>query len=117
MLVDTIGPDELRLIKDGIQLSKEVLRQYYADGSWHHATSQAKKMAKEKGETNWQAICKDELNSSPSQLPKEFKELSEQMYTSLANELGEKLTGESYFPLSLKLSSVIEQLKQQTHLQ
>jgi phosphoribosylaminoimidazole-succinocarboxamide synthase len=35
VLVDSIGPDELRLTKDDVQLSKEVIRQYYRNSEWY----------------------------------------------------------------------------------
>ena len=35
VLVDTIGPDELRLTKSGVALSKEFIRQYYRKLTWY----------------------------------------------------------------------------------
>jgi phosphoribosylaminoimidazole-succinocarboxamide synthase len=42
VLVDTIGPDELRLTKDGVQLSKEVIRQFYRRDQWYQELEKAK---------------------------------------------------------------------------
>ena len=35
ILVDSIGPDELRLTRNNIQLSKEIIRQYYRQTEWY----------------------------------------------------------------------------------
>ena len=60
-LVDSIGPDELRLTYDGVQLSKECLRRPYRGSDWHSAISQSKSLAKERGVQNWKRICMEEL--------------------------------------------------------
>ena len=49
MLVDSIGPDELRLSYDGVQLSKQNLRNFYRGGDWHRAVGKAKTLAEERG--------------------------------------------------------------------
>ena len=43
ILVDSIGPDELRLSKDHIQLSKEIMRQYYKKTPWYQTMEDGKK--------------------------------------------------------------------------
>ena len=45
---DSIGPDELRLTFDGVQLSKETLRKPYRSTPWLTAIDQAKALAKER---------------------------------------------------------------------
>ncbi|MBT7668645.1 MAG: hypothetical protein HN623_03630, partial [Bdellovibrionales bacterium] len=45
MLVDAIGPDELRLTHQGVQLSKESLRQLYRNTEWWQAVVKAKNLA------------------------------------------------------------------------
>jgi phosphoribosylaminoimidazole-succinocarboxamide synthase len=74
ILVDSIGPDELRLTKNGIQLSKELIRQYYRQTEWY---SQLEKV-KERHGVNFK-----EFISSPPVLPKEFKLSVEEMYSIL----------------------------------
>ena len=61
--MDSIGPDELRLTYNGVQLSKECLRQPYRGTSWHEATQQAKSLAKERGQTDWKSICTAEFTN------------------------------------------------------
>ncbi len=102
-LVDAIGPDELRILKDGIQLSKEFLRTYYRTTSWYQATVEAKKKAKEQGVLDWKKFVKD----SPPALPKEQKELASQLYQSLANEL----TDRTWFKNAWGLEKVLSELR------
>jgi phosphoribosylaminoimidazole-succinocarboxamide synthase len=75
ILVDTIGPDELRLSKDGVLLSKEVIRQFYRTSEWY------KKLDKVKAD-----FGEDFKNhmSPPPALSGEFKKSVEEMYTLLA---------------------------------
>jgi phosphoribosylaminoimidazole-succinocarboxamide synthase len=86
-LVDSIGPDELRLTYQGILLSKEIFRQHYLGGAWELAVKEAKKMAKARGVEDWKSICRDELGQTPEKLPLEFKEMGEKIYRLLTNEL------------------------------
>jgi phosphoribosylaminoimidazole-succinocarboxamide synthase len=87
ILVDSIGPDELRLTYEGVQLSKENLRQVYRETSWYQAVEKAKKIASDRGEENWKNICLNELMEKPKGL--EAKKLSsiESMYKTLANSI------------------------------
>jgi phosphoribosylaminoimidazole-succinocarboxamide synthase len=55
-LVDAIGPDELRILKDGVQLSKEFLRTFYRGTDWYGQVNQAKKQAKEQGVADWKRL-------------------------------------------------------------
>lgn len=94
ILVDSIGPDELRLTKNGIQLSKEIIRQYYRQTEWY---SQLERV-KEKHGVNFK-----EYISSPPALPKEFKSSVEEMYSILPELL--QNSGE------LKLQKLMQRLK------
>jgi phosphoribosylaminoimidazole-succinocarboxamide synthase len=71
ILVDSIGPDELRLTKDDVQLSKEVIRQYYRGSEWYQKLEAAKK--------TYGADFKNHL-PPPAELPADFKQAVEQMY-------------------------------------
>lgn len=91
-LADSIGPDELRLVYRGCQLSKEMIRQVYRGSKWELAIKEAQKLASSHGQHNWKDICLNVLHESPQPLPFEVKEVVDQLYGILANHLiGEKL--------------------------
>ncbi len=69
MLVDSIGPDELRLEANDYLLSKEFLRHHYRSTSWYQAVIESKKIAKERSSVHWKEICKNELGEEPTPLP------------------------------------------------
>jgi phosphoribosylaminoimidazole-succinocarboxamide synthase len=86
-LVDSIGPDELRLMYHEYGLSKENLRQFYRSTPWYVDQLEAKKLARERGMFDWKDICKSELNSLPMHLPVPLKDCTEKMYQLLTDEL------------------------------
>lgn len=94
ILVDTIGPDELRLTKDGVLLSKEVIRQYYRKTPWYQALEEAKARHGDD--------FKDHLEA-PEKLPLKFRQAVEQMYLVLPDLLtsvpGAKKRLEQLLPL------------------
>lgn len=78
-LVDSMGPDEIRITYNNIHLSKEVLRQVYNTSSWY------KKMDAFKSKSDdWQAEMKKQ-NLTPEKLPQEVKTSIESMYQALAS--------------------------------
>ncbi|VUT27088.1 MAG: phosphoribosylaminoimidazole-succinocarboxamide synthase [Candidatus Methanolliviera sp. GoM_asphalt] len=84
MVVDTLGTlDECRLLYNGLNLSKEVIRQYYLPSEWKKEVDRAKKEAKKKRIEDWKILCK----KTPEGLGKEFKEIISSMYQSVANEI------------------------------
>ncbi len=87
MLVDSIGPDELRLTYEGLPLSKEFLRQIYTNTPWSHAVKESKKMAQERQTQDWKKICKEELKQEPLKLSAEQIEVCALLYRALANEV------------------------------
>ncbi|MEN0057321.1 MAG: phosphoribosylaminoimidazolesuccinocarboxamide synthase [Bdellovibrio sp.] len=87
LLVDSIGPDELRLTYEGLPLSKEFLRQLYGPSSWHAAVKKAKELAQERKTQDWKGICKNELKEVPAPLTAEQIEVSSLLYLALANEV------------------------------
>lgn len=93
LLADSIGPDELRLIYQGVHLSKEMLRQYYRGGAWEQALKQAQKLAAQRGQPDWKAICQGELRSKPEVLPAHLKGAVDHLYGALVNHL----TGQAVF--------------------
>ncbi len=106
MLVDSIGPDELRLIKNGQHLSKEALRGFYRPTAWYKALETAKSLAKERGEKDWKSICTDELKSVPPLLAPAVKERVEMVYKGLATALSEKFCGGRVFADAWSLDDV-----------
>lgn len=78
VLVDSIGPDELRLSKNGIQLSKEIIRQHYRNTDWYQKLDEVKE---KHGSLFKQFI------SAPPALPKEFKTAVEELYSVLAESV------------------------------
>ena len=107
-LVDSIGPDELRLTYNGVQLSKETLRKPYRSTPWLTAIDQAKALAKERGEQDWKRICREELQSSPSPLEPAFLELIVQMYKALTNAVSEQLMDRKAFADAWSIDRVAE---------
>ena len=97
MLVDAIGPDELRLEKNGVQLSKEVLRDFYRQTARYREVENAK----ENHITNWKAKV-----SEPPSLPDKLRNLVSQMYQSLVDEI----LGQNNFSCS-SLNSITEEFK------
>ncbi len=96
VLVDSIGPDELRLTKDGVQLSKEIIRQYYKDSEWYARLDEMKKKHGEK--------FKDFI-SPPDKLSREFKNAVEEMYLTLPELISNQTTGQ------LRLQKLIQKLR------
>lgn len=90
-LVDSIGPDELRLQYNGIELSKECLRTYYRkDREWFSSLKTAKLKADERGEKDWKKIALEIHPNGPLPLPKNMKTTIEMLYRSLCKELFHK---------------------------
>ncbi len=96
ILVDSIGPDELRLTKDGVQLSKEIIRQYYKGTEWQLKLDETKKKHGEQFK---------EFISPPEKLNREFKTAVEEMYQILP----ELMTGST--TSQLKLQKLLPRLK------
>lgn len=97
ILVDTIGPDELRLTKNGVLLSKEIIRQFYRKSPWYTKLEEVK--------TTHGESFKDHIEA-PAKLPEDFKVQVENLYTILA----ESITKED----STRLDEVIENLRRVT---
>ncbi|MEY4630116.1 MAG: hypothetical protein RIQ81_236 [Pseudomonadota bacterium] len=111
ILVDSIGPDELRLTHDGVQLSKEILRQYYVGGSWHAAVARAKKIAAERS-CDWRAVCADELGEKPEPLTPEISNIAANIYPSIANSLARAFGERTPFPAAWDLSQLVGRVRE-----
>ena len=84
MVVDVIGTlDECRFTYNGVNVSKEVARQFYKKTMWYTHVEEAKKNAEARGVKDWKALCK----SQPPKLDSELKTLISEMYMAAANEL------------------------------
>lgn len=108
MLVDSIGPDELRLIKNNVHLSKEILRGYYSQTAWRAGIETAKETAHKRGEENWKRICTDELKLAPLPLDVAAKEQVEMVYKGIANALSLKFSNRSVFADAWSLDDVVK---------
>lgn len=110
MLVDSIGPDELRLTYKGVQLSKEVLRQFYSKSDWKKNLDKSKKMAKERGVREWKKICTDELESHPEPLGDKMMAIISQMYMCLCNSITQKSWDKKVFDNAKEMEDVVKHL-------
>lgn len=110
-LVDSIGPDELRLIAGGMHLSKEVLRAYYRPTAWHDAIAKAKEIAESRGEKDWKRICMEELKSVPPMLSPVVKTKVEMIYKGLCRALSQKHYGKAVFPDAWDIEKVTKSFK------
>ena len=106
-LVDSIGPDELRLIYKGHHLSKENLRHYYDKTLWKEGVKKAQTLAKKRGIKDWKKICTEELQLLPDKLDPKMKSNIEMMYQSLAKTLGEKFHSRPIFKDACTLNELV----------
>ncbi|MBK26239.1 MAG: phosphoribosylaminoimidazolesuccinocarboxamide synthase [Halobacteriovorax sp.] len=109
-LVDSIGPDELRLTYKGTQLSKETLRKFYRKSDWYEIVEKSKLIADERGIKDWKEFCLTEFKTEPPQLDLDLKNACEEMYKSLAQSLNKKFNGEDVFKSCWNLDQVIEKI-------
>lgn len=86
IVVDVFGtPDECRFTYKGVQLSKEILRQYYKKTTWYNDVVKAKDKAVAEKVEDWQQFC-----SKPEPLPKDLLKLVSNLYMSMANAFVKK---------------------------
>ncbi len=85
VLVDSIGPDELRLVEpeSAMPFSKEFLRLHYRGTPWYEDLREAKRRAQERGEAQWKPIVMRELSGAPKALPLSTKKVAEDLYQGL----------------------------------
>lgn len=107
-LVDAIGPDELRLLKNGVQLSKEFLRVHYRDTSWYEVIQKAKASAKTQGSVEWKKM----VPVGPNALPDKIKECATHLFPALTNTLTDGLAGRAWFPKAWSLDKVVQAIEQ-----
>lgn len=87
LLADSIGPDELRLIYRGQQLSKEFIRQFYRSTSWVEALQRAQEIAVDEPGRDWKEICVNDLKQAPPYLSPQMKAVVDKLYGVIANHV------------------------------
>ncbi|MDS0473868.1 phosphoribosylaminoimidazolesuccinocarboxamide synthase [Natrinema sp. 1APR25-10V2] len=103
-VADVVGTfDENRFSYEGVQLSKEVLRQYHkrTQPEWVQAVDAAKAEAKREGIADWKSLC----DAEPAPLEEGVLETARDMYCAGANAY----TGREFFdapPLSSAIGAV-----------
>lgn len=102
VLVDSIGPDELRLMVDGVALSKEFLRQYYVDSRWKQDIDVLKKECTK----TWKEKAL-KSNVLPEKLDPHYLKTFSSLYKSLTN----KMTGNNVFSETQDLRQVVQEMK------
>ncbi|HUJ75666.1 MAG TPA: phosphoribosylaminoimidazolesuccinocarboxamide synthase [bacterium] len=83
-LVDSIGPDELRVSLGQAVLSKQFLRDFYLGSPWEQAVVRAKDLAKARATRDWKPIVKDELRQTPPPLPPAYLAAAQALYQDFA---------------------------------
>jgi len=111
MLVDSIGPDELRLTRDDVHLSKEALRGYYRHSPWYAGLEKAKDLAQQRGSKEWKDICINELKLLPPPLSQSVKEQVEMVYKGIVKALSQKYCAQVTYPDAWSLDDVVKGLK------
>jgi phosphoribosylaminoimidazole-succinocarboxamide synthase len=105
MLVDSIGLDELRLVKDGVSLSKEFLREHYRRTPWFTKLEDAKAQA-QKQNIDFKTLFTEE----PPKLPLNVKRKAESLYLSFTNDLSQVILGKKLFDPKFTLKNwVVEE--------
>ncbi len=100
IVVDVFGtPDECRWTYDGIQVNKQMLRDFYENTDWAYDVRKAKQDSKELKTKDWKSLCPSE----PPVLDKDLKKITEQVYMSLANTI----TGKQFFDVP-ELDKIVE---------
>lgn len=86
ILVDSIGPDELRLEDSrwGQPLSKEFLRQYYRRTPWYGVLAAAKLKAQAQGQSQWKELVASHL---PPPLEGPVRVVAQTLYATLAQTM------------------------------
>ncbi len=81
VLVDSIGPDELRILDSSkiLQLSKEFLRNYYRNSKWYKTITTEKEIG-----GDWKSRVK-KLNIQPTNLSPQYLKTTENLFITLAN--------------------------------
>lgn len=88
-LVDSIGPDELRVSQGGAVMSKQFLRDHYLGSPWERAVVKAKDLAKARATSDWKTIVREELKQQPAPLPAPYLAAARALYDDVVTLLVE----------------------------
>ncbi len=105
-LVDSLGPDELRLSYKGLPFSKEAIRKVYRNSEWALEIEKAKEESREEGHKDWKSLYFEKASNGPRSLGAKEKEIFSMIYLSLSNTLCEKLLKVRPFPEAWSLDKV-----------
>ena len=111
VLIDSLGPDELRLTYEGAPLSKENLRVFYRKTKWANYVSVAKEESRSKGVKDWKDYfykSKFPVSPEPPPLAEEQKILFSMIYQSLSNIICEKVYKKKPFPEAMTLDKLVK---------
>ncbi|HAZ13504.1 MAG: hypothetical protein A2X86_13315 [Bdellovibrionales bacterium GWA2_49_15] len=112
ILLDAIGPDELRLEYRGMQLSKEVLRRFYRKTAWFQEwESYKKKNGENQSGPDWKKEARAAVGAPPA-LPPAFKKSISNMYCALANVVADGAQINRPFPEVPELGQVARSLQE-----
>ncbi len=84
LLVDSIGPDELRVSREEVVFSKQFLRDFYSGTPWESAVHEGRRLAKERAEVDWVSIVKEDLKIEPPPLEEPWLRTAEYLYQDFA---------------------------------
>lgn len=82
VLMDSIGPDEIRISYQGVHLSKELLRSFYRATPWYKQLQKAKAQAEQEHNPEWKSYLQPE--DKPEQLPADWLQVMSNLYQTLA---------------------------------
>jgi len=108
VLIDGIEPDELRLLSQGVRLSKDLVEPLYMGTAWEKAIGEAKAKARTLGRPDWQDMCRSRWKMEPEPLPAQFKQVMDDLYASLANHV----IGKQLFPEATPLADLVKAIRQ-----
>lgn len=87
ILVDSLEPDEMRLVYKDARLSKHFVERFYQGSPWQEAIKQAQDKAAASGRPDWQDICRSKLKVEPEPLPAPLKKTLDHLYGTLTNHI------------------------------
>ncbi|MEI8068142.1 MAG: phosphoribosylaminoimidazolesuccinocarboxamide synthase [Candidatus Shapirobacteria bacterium] len=94
MIVDVACTlDECRFAYNGVQVSKDILRDFYKTTEWKEDIERAKKLAEETKNPDWKSLCTLE----PESLPEDLLEVVSDIYMATSNAMNYAINGKELF--------------------
>ena len=84
VLVDSIGPDELRVSLGSAVFSKQFLRDFYLGSDWLKGIQRAEAEAKGRGSNEWKSIVESEFDLRPGPLSPAYLDAAIALYEDFA---------------------------------